>query len=193
MKKRKALKWMNRIVSSVLLVLLVSVAALVVSTKISGGEPELFGYQLKTVLSGSMEPGIQTGSIIAVQSVDGDERAGFQAGDVITFMEEEDKLVTHRITEVNTTESGVLYTTKGDNNNAVDSNPVLAENVVAVYSDFTVPYAGYIVDFAQSPEGSALLLILPGILMFGYSVITIWKTLSELEKKDTKKETAEAK
>lgn len=31
------------------------------------GEPQVFGYQLKTVLSGSMEPEIKTGSIIAVK------------------------------------------------------------------------------------------------------------------------------
>ncbi|UJL45360.1 signal peptidase I [Virgibacillus sp. NKC19-16] len=191
MKKRSVLKWVNRIVSTVLMILLVSVALMVVFTKLSGGEPEVFGYQLKTVLSGSMEPGIQTGSVIAVQSVDGDQRTNFQNGDVITFMEEENKLVTHRITEVATSNSGVLYTTKGDNNNAVDASPVLAENVVGVYSGFTIPYIGYLINFAQSPEGSALLLILPGILLFGYSIFTIWRTLSTLEKEQ--KETAEAK
>ncbi|WP_373893398.1 signal peptidase I SipW [Virgibacillus natechei] len=191
MKKRNVLKWINRVVSTVLMVLLVSVALMVVFTKVSGGDPEISGYQLKTVLSGSMEPGIQTGSVIAVKSVDGEERANFQNGDVITFMEEEHTLITHRITEVTTTNSGVVYTTKGDNNNAVDSNPVLAENVVGAYNGFTIPYIGYLVNFAQSPEGSALLLILPGILLFGYSIFTIWRTLSTLEKEQ--KETAEAK
>ncbi|WP_100010393.1 signal peptidase I SipW [Lentibacillus sediminis] len=192
MKKQKVLKRVNSVVSSVLVVLLVSVAVMVVYTKISDGEPEVFGYKLKTVLSGSMEPGIQTGSLIAVKSVAGEERGSFQPGDVITFMEDENKLVTHRITEVRETGSGVIYTTKGDNNDTVDSAPVLAENVVGVYTGFTLPYAGYISSFAQSPEGSAMLLILPGILMFGYSVISIWKTLNELEKSN-QKETAEAK
>lgn len=102
-----------------------------------------------------------TGSIIAVKSVTGDKRASFQAGDVITFMEEENRLVTHRITEVTETGSGVVYTTKGDNNNAVDSALVFADNVVGVYTGFTVPYAGNVSSFAQSPEGSAFLMILP--------------------------------
>ena len=39
----------------------------VISSKASGGEPQVFGYQLKTVLSGSMEPAFNTGSIIAVK------------------------------------------------------------------------------------------------------------------------------
>ena len=65
--KEKIMKWINNIVSGILMILLISVASVVVITKVSGGEPQLFGYQLKTVLSGSMEPGIQTGSIIAVK------------------------------------------------------------------------------------------------------------------------------
>src|SRR5690625_3453636 len=103
---------MNSFVSGVLMVLLISVAVLFVYTKLSGGEPEVFGYQLKTVLSGSMEPEIQTGSIIAVQTVE--DGAGFAVGDVITFMESQDKLITHSVVEVNESRDGVVYTTKGD-------------------------------------------------------------------------------
>lgn len=74
MKGKMVLKWMNRIVSTILLVLLIGVAGLVVSTKLAGGEPQIFGYQIKTVLSGSMEPYIQTGSLIAVKTLDSDEK-----------------------------------------------------------------------------------------------------------------------
>ena len=88
MKKQKVMKWINSLVSGILMVLLISVASVVVITKISGGEPQLFGYQLKTVLSGSMEPGIQTGSIIAVKLAE--DKTNFKEGDVITFQEEEE-------------------------------------------------------------------------------------------------------
>ena len=181
MKKRKILKWANGIVTSVLMILLVGVAALVLSTKLAGGDPEVFGYQLKTVLSGSMEPGIQTGSIIAVQSLTEDEKSSFGKGDVITFMEEDNKLVTHRITEVTTTANGVLYTTKGDNNNAEDRTPVLADNVVGVYAGFTVPLIGYLINFIQSPNGIIIFLILPGFLMLSYSIFNIWRVLGKVE------------
>ena len=58
-----------------------------------------------------------------------------------------------------------MYETKGDNNNAADTEPVLSENVVAQYADFTIPYIGYFIDFAQSKEGGAILLIGPGMLL----------------------------
>lgn len=177
-KKESIKKWANYIVTGILMVLLISVATLVVISKASGGEPEFFGYQLKTVLSGSMEPGIQTGSIIAVKTAE--VKTGFKKDDVITFLAEEDILITHRITEVVRSDSGVLYRTKGDNNNAEDMNPVLSENVVAEYTGFTLPYAGYFINFTQSKNG-ALLLLIPGFLLLIYSAFTIWKVLSEIE------------
>ena len=182
-KKQKIKLWTSNIVSAILLVMLITVASVVVIAKASGGEPEFLGYQLKTVLSGSMEPGIQTGSIIAVKLAD--VKTGFEKGDVITFMAEEDILITHRITEVSKGGDHTLYRTKGDNNNAEDMDPVLSENVVASYTGYTVPYLGYFINFADSKNGAFLLLI-PGFLLLIYSAVTIWKVLSVIELKPKK-------
>ncbi|WP_404454371.1 signal peptidase I SipW [Oceanobacillus kapialis] len=178
-------KWVSRLTTYLLFAVLIVMAVVVVSSKASGGEPEIAGYQLKTVLSGSMEPGIQTGSLIAVKP--GGDMTRFTDGDVITFMDQEEKLITHRITEVLTSGDQVMYRTKGDNNNAEDLEPVLSQNVVAEYTGFTIPYIGYLVNFAQSQNGAFLLLI-PGILLLCYSGLTIWRTLGEIEKQN-KKET----
>lgn len=150
---------------------------MVAITKFSGGEPQVFGYQFKTVLSGSMEPDIKTGSIIAVKP--GGDMTRFKENDVITFKEEDEKLITHRIIEVTESSENTLYRTKGDNNNAPDLNPVLSDNVVAHYTGFTVPYVGYFISFAQSQNGAFLLLI-PGILLLCYSGFIIWRAISEI-------------
>lgn len=185
MKKKTVFKWLNRVVSTALTILLIAVAGLVLTTKLSGGEPQVFGYQFKTVLSGSMEPEFMTGSVIAVEPIEGDERHSLKEGDVITFMESENKLITHRIIEVKETGNGAFYTTKGDNNNAPDTNSVLAENVVAKYTGFTIPFLGYAVNFAQTQNGAFLLLI-PGLFLVGYSLFTIWQALRELDKMNKK-------
>ncbi|TQR10143.1 signal peptidase I SipW [Psychrobacillus soli] len=177
-KKEKMKKWVNNIVSTILMILLISVASVVVISKASGGEPQFFGYQLKTVLSGSMEPGIQTGSIISVKAAE--DKNAFKEGDVITFQAEKDILITHRITEVVKSGDSVLYRTKGDNNNAEDMDPVLSDNVVAKYTGFTLPYVGYFINFSQSKNG-ALLLLIPGFLLLIYSAFTIWKVISVIE------------
>ncbi|GGA67066.1 signal peptidase I SipW [Ornithinibacillus halotolerans] len=175
---KKILSFLNHATTVVLFLVLISMTVMVVSTKASGGEPEIFGHQLKTVLSGSMEPGIKTGSIIAVKP--GGDMTRFKPGDVITFQEEDGKIITHRITEVLESGENTMYRTKGDNNNAEDINPVLSENVLAEYTGFTIPYAGYFISFAQSQNG-ALLLLIPGFLLIGYAGITIWRAIRELE------------
>jgi signal peptidase I len=179
----KIKKWISNIITSILFLTLIFTAFVVITSKASGGEPNLMGYQLKTVLSGSMEPGIQTGSIIAIKP--GGEMTRFQKGDVITFKESEEKLITHRVMEVKGTGDNTQYITKGDNNDAADLEPVLAANVVGEYKGFTIPYIGYLLNAAQSKTGAALLLVLPGILLLLYSGITIWKAIKEV---DVKKE-----
>src|SRR5690554_5909486 len=117
-KKKMELKTVKKIASGILNTLLFTTLILlvfvVISTKASGGEPEFFGYQLKTVLSGSMEPEFKTGSIIAVKP--GGDMTRFQEGDVITFMERENMLITHRVIDVIHSGDHVMYETKGDNN-----------------------------------------------------------------------------
>lgn len=188
---KKVLKIVSNLITVVLFVNLILMAFLVVSSKASGGEPQAFGYQLKTVLSGSMEPTFQTGSVIAVQPLNMEERRSLKKGDVITFQTSEDILVTHRIIGVKTSGEHVIYETKGDNNKTADMDPVLAENVKAVYSGFTIPYLGYFIDFAQSKEGSAILLIVPGLLLLGYAAFTIFQALKQIDPKDSNTDTKE--
>ncbi|SFJ47248.1 signal peptidase, endoplasmic reticulum-type [Halobacillus dabanensis] len=169
--------------------ILIFMVVIVAVSKISGGESTFMGYQLKTVLSGSMEPTFQTGSIVAIEPTD--DGTQYKKGDVITFLREEGVLVTHRIIEVKGSGENTSYVTKGDNNDGADLEPVLASNVVGKYVDFTVPYIGYVMDFANSKLGSLLLLVVPGVGLFGYGCISIWREISKLED-NKEKESAKA-
>jgi signal peptidase len=180
MTTQKVWKITSNLITGLLFLLLIFMIFVVVSSKASGGEPNFLGYQLKTVLSGSMEPTFMTGSIIAVKPVE--NAATLKKGDIITFKESEDKLITHRIVEVNKSGNQTMYTTKGDNNEDPDTNPIMSQNVVAKYTGFTIPLLGYLIDFAKSSKGMATLLITPGVLLLFYSAFTIFKTLKELDK-----------
>jgi signal peptidase len=177
---KKIKKILSILITAILSITLIVMIFVVISSKASGGEPNFMGYQLKTVLSGSMEPTFMTGSIIAVKPVK--NAVNLKKDDIITFKESGDKLITHRIIYVNKTGDQTMYVTKGDNNNAKDSNPVIAQNVVAKYSGLTIPYVGYFLDYTKSKSGMALLLILPGLLLLAYSGITIFKAIKELDK-----------
>ncbi|MGY0692506.1 signal peptidase I SipW [Virgibacillus sp. FSP13] len=184
MSKKGIFKVMNHVITTFIFIVLLLTLFLVIATKASGGEVNLFGYQLKAVLSGSMEPEIKTGSIIAIKTTD--DVIDFHKNDVITFRTDEGILVTHRI--VGMSEDGEKYITKGDANDGADMEPVSPENIVGTYNGFTVPYVGYVMNAANSKEGAALFLILPGVLLVCYSVITIWQALRTLEYGHGKKE-----
>lgn len=83
----------------------------------------------------------------------------------------------------------VMYETKGDNNNGPDLKPVLAENVIGKYADITVPYVGYLLSYASSKAGAALLLIIPGVCLLMYSVITIFSAIRSIDNEKKNKST----
>ncbi len=177
----KVKKILSMSVNVILFTLLIAMVFLVIISRASGGEPTLFGHQFKVVLSGSMEPTFQTGSVIAVDSEI--DTANLEKGDVITFAESENKLVTHRIIDVVQQGDALMFQTKGDNNENPDQQLVLADNVVAEYTGVTVPYIGYFLDFSNSQMGTALLLIVPGLLLIGYAFFSILGALREIDPK----------
>lgn len=174
---RRIRKFFSGLITSILFVVLTVTLFSVISYQASGGEPNVFGYQLKTVLSGSMEPEFQAGSMIAIKPTE--DPTQFETGDIITFINPDDNLVTHRVHEVNN--EGQQYITKGDSNNTVDPEPIIAENIVGEYTGFTIPYVGYVINFAASPEGALYLLVVPGALLIGYSIFIIGRALRQLE------------
>lgn len=124
----------------------------------------LFGFQVFTVLSGSMEPMYHVGSLIYVKEVDYHD---LKSGDVITYMLSEDTVSTHRIVEVvpDEDEPEVLrYQTKGDANEATDGTLVHYKNVIGT-PVFTIPYLGYVADFIQKPPGTYAAIAIGAVLL----------------------------
>ena len=124
----------------------------------------LIGLQVFTVLSGSMEPTYHVGSLIYVKKVDA---AKLEAGDVITFLLDEDTVATHRIVEVvpdETDLSVIRFRTKGDANNAEDGSLVHYKNVIGT-PIFSIPKLGYVAHYIQNPPGTYVALSAGAILL----------------------------
>lgn len=177
MEGKHFLKIINQLITSLLFIVLLLTLFAVITMKASGGQASLFGYQVKTVLSGSMEPEFKTGSIITINETG--KQHNYEKGDVITFKTKDNILITHRIVKVK--KGGQQFITKGDANDAPDMEPVPRDNIIGVYTGFTIPYLGYIINFANSSEGAALLLVLPGIGLILYSIITISRALRKVD------------
>ncbi|WP_165967250.1 signal peptidase I SipW [Jeotgalibacillus sp. S-D1] len=171
MKNNNILLFITNAVSFVFYLLIGIMIIFVAFSKMTGDQPVLFGYQVKTVLSGSMEPGIQTGSIIAVKT--GGDPLKYKEKDVVTYMMNSHQLVTHRIVEVIKKNDNIMYRTKGDNNDGPDTSLLLPKNIVAEYKGLTIPYVGYFIDFTRSKNGIFLLFFLPGMLLICQSAYQV--------------------
>lgn len=171
-------KWANHLIFIALIVLLVTIVYASISVKLTGGRPVIAGYELLTVLSGSMEPKIKTGSVITVRAVE--DASTLKAGDVITFRmgKNNDMLITHRIVEVLGTGAQIQFITKGDNNDSVDLAPIPAASVVAKYQGITIPYLGYILTFSTTPWGIVWMMIVPGMVLIVSQLVLIWRMLT---------------
>lgn len=130
------------IVSTVLVVVIVLCAVFLMGSR-------LLGFQVYTVLSGSMEPVYSVGDLLYVKPVDSLE--DIQVGDDITFVLNEDLVVaTHRVVRVDAEKQH--FNTKGEANEIEDSEPVYFKNVIGVVQ-FSIPLLGYVSDFIQNPPG----------------------------------------
>lgn len=145
--------------STVLVALVVLLALALVGVRLIGLRPF-------AVLSGSMEPEYRVGSLVYVKKA---EPADLKVGDVITFMMDENTVVTHRITEIVSDESDPdtrRFRTKGDGNDAEDGSLVHYKNVLGRVA-LTVPYMGYVSNFIQHPPGMYIVIAVLALVFFG--------------------------
>jgi len=140
-------------------------------------------FKVKIVQSGSMQPEIKMGSIVAIKPVD-----DYKIGDVITFQIAKNKdPITHRIHDIKIVGGELRYITKGDVNNAPDQREISPREIIGKVL-FSVPYLGYVIDFAQKPIGFSLIIILPAIAIIYDEVKKIWREISKLKNKKKDKE-----
>ena len=164
--------------TTLLVIIVAALAILLVGMRFAG-------FKVFTVLSGSMEPTYQTGSVIYVKEVD---YTTLQPGDVITFAISEDMVATHRIVGVvpdDEDPSVLRYRTKGDANDAEDGTLVHYKNIVGK-PVFTIPYLGYIASYIQSPPGSYIAIAGAAFLLMLTFIPDLFAKDEEEDKKSAK-------
>ena len=111
--------------------------------------PKLLGYQVYTVISGSMEPAIPTGSLVYIKDMEPRDVAD---GDVIAFYGGHDSnaIITHRVVK-NRVVMGE-FITKGDANEKEDMNPIPYANFLGRV-ELSVPVVGELAQMLTSLEG----------------------------------------
>jgi signal peptidase len=120
--------------------------------------PTIFGLESLVVASGSMTPSMAVGSVAMTREVD--SRA-ISTGDIISFRHRGTaETTTHRVVNIKVEGTQVIFTTKGDANNAPDPEPVIVDSKIHRV-EYVVPAAGYAVRYARSPLGAIALFFIP--------------------------------
>ena len=159
-----------------------------VQTRLTGGPPTMFGHQMFIVQGGSMSPAFEAGSLAFIRPVDA---YTVKVGDVITYVTQGDSFTTHRVAAVNMDGGELSFTTRGDANLVDDSLPVYPENLVGKVVQ-TLPYAGFVLSYGQTPTGVLLMVIIPGIFVIAFELRNLFHYAAELEEEKKKEQEQEA-
>ena len=136
--------------------------------------PKAVGYQIYTVVSGSMEPAVPTGSLVYVKWTEPEQ---IKKGDVIAFYgtDADGSIITHRV--VSNSSAMGTFITKGDANAQNDMNPIPYDNYIGKMK-LSVPVVGGIVQAVTEGGGRVVAFLAIGIAI----VLEVVAVMSERKK-----------
>ena len=138
--------------------------------------PKFFGYEIYSIVSGSMRPEYPVGTVVYVKAA---EPAQVEEGQVIAFVRD-NSIVVHRVVQNRTVEG--RFITKGDANEINDIDPVPYDNLVGrVEKKF--PLAGHFLSIFNSFVGKIYFL---GVALIGVLFVVLSGMLKDKRGKDMK-------
>jgi signal peptidase I len=162
----------SRLARTLVIAVIWASLGLAVGAILAAGAPRVLGFTSLTVLSGSMEPAIETGDIVVGQPIRA-ERA--EVGDVVSFREPgTQRLVTHRVRSIRIAGGSAHLTTKGDANNAPERWTISRRGKVS-RALYRLPKLGYARSLLEGPLGRFGLIVIPAILLAALALVRIWR------------------
>lgn len=177
----KVLKAVANVLFFLLMALVAMMLYFLIQSRANGGAPKIAGNYALVVLSGSMSPQFDMGSVILVKPVEAEE---IKMGDIITFkgFAGSEELTTHRVVGIHQKTDGPEFITKGDANRTDDPDPVPAKNFIGRVS-LSIPYLGYFMNFSQTKYGLLLLIVVPGALLILSECRNLYTSVSAAKKR----------
>ncbi len=159
--KRKGIKTAASALWWVLLIILAVLLVTVLSAKMRGEVPNIFGYSVLRIVSGSMEPEISVGEYILIRASASED---IKEGDIISFYSRDPQIAgmpnTHRVAAAPIiTDSGIEFITRGDANLKNDDYRVSEDELIGKYV-MSLSALGAFSDFLGGGAMLALLIIL---------------------------------
>lgn len=179
-KKNGFFRYISRVISNTVLVLLIFIGLFlvlyVISGKISQSKGENPKMGLFTIISPSMTGTLNVYDVVFTKKINNND---YKVGDIITFYSTNEFFkgtpITHRIIDVvETVDQGKMFVTKGDANSAVDSDKVFPNNVLGKVL-FKIPQLGRIQFFLASKGGWLIGILIPALAIIAYDIYKVIK------------------
>lgn len=116
-------------------------------------DTHILGFYVFNIVSESMVPTFEKNDLVVVRKCASED---LQKGDIITF-NHDGRTISHRIIRI-TNDNGVLFTTKGDNNEVADVDPVKCDQIYGKFV-FKIKKIGNIVSYIQNIRGLVNIVI----------------------------------
>lgn len=161
---KKILYYAVNALSVIIIAAALAVLLSVVLTR-QGETPNIMGYSVFRVVTGSMKPEINENDLIVVKETDASE---IKTGDVISFRSADPSLGgavnTHRVVQITQESGSYLFTTKGDANLIEDPYPVGQDDLIGVVV-FTSAFLGALSRLVSNPLVFIPLILVPLLLI----------------------------
>ena len=181
---------MKRIISNIVntLSVVIIVAAIfilfTVVMKKPGEAPDIMGYSVFRVLSGSMQPAIPIDSLVVVKRTDAGK---IQEGDIISFYSRDPSLDgfvnTHRVVSIEKEQENITFTTKGDANVIDDRYGVASADLIGKVVLIS-PILGKLVRLLANPLIFLPLIVLPLLVILLSNLIRTIKVTRMIAKEE---------
>lgn len=179
-------KWLFSLINVVAICLIaVSIFVLLAVVLTPNGQvPQVMGFSVLRVLTGSMKPEIPEDSMLLVQKTDA---ASLQVGDVISFFSPDPSLNgalnTHRIVGIAEVDGSLQFTTKGDANMIEDQYPVDESRVVGKVVYVSTRF-GKLLRLISNPLVFGLAVLVPLVLILVGNLVSALKSAARLAKEE---------
>ena len=171
---------------TIVLVICVLITGILMFQMVKGENPSLFGYRIFHIVTGSMEPTLETGGNVVVKKVDPNT---LEVGDIITFQSKDLQIYgqanTHRIIEIQHGNDGICFVTKGDANQREDILKVEASDVYGkvVFYTQAMKWINLFMEFIHTKAGFVTVIILPLMMATYFFVKDFVKDVNETIRK----------
>lgn len=182
MKTRWIFKLFNAAAIALILVSVFVLLSVVLTP--AGQVPQVLGYSVFRVMTGSMEPEIREDSLLVVKKTPSED---IVPGDVISFFSPDPMLEgavnTHRVVRIEKENGRTQFITKGDANVIEDTYPVDASALVgkAVFKSY---WLGKAVSLLANPLVFGIIILLPLLIILLMNLYRAVRIAADIAKKE---------